>query len=351
MRERRERVNGPYRHRKKWRVVVISARSESERCVESFETETAAQAFIEKVRKQIAGRSVSAAVQEYELHRAEQVRAGEIKQVTADREAFHLKRILQLGVHGDRELRLLTPSYAVKMYEESRARGSVDTQRNGLTIARMAANWWVAQGWIAANPFTGIKGRGKRKHGKPQLRIDEARTLRDKCVVLAAIEDGAIVTLAYLLLGPRAGEMLNRRVRDLDNDGRLLWIEDTKTPAGNRTLEIPPELAGPLLRITHGRKPDDLIFEHAATRKRPADWAREQVWRLCKLAGVPRVTPHGLRGTHGSIAKAAGATSRLVADQLGHEHESITDLAYIDRRVADESQRRATLRVLNGGLS
>lgn len=35
-----------------------------------------------------------------------------------------------------------------------------------------------------------------------------------------------------LLLGLRAGEVISRVVRDLDDDGRLLWIPDAKTAKG-----------------------------------------------------------------------------------------------------------------------
>ena len=36
-------------------------------------------------------------------------------------------------------------------------------------------------------------------------------------------------------------------VRDLDDDGKLLWIPDSKTEAGRRTLQV-PELLRPMLK-------------------------------------------------------------------------------------------------------
>ena len=62
----------------------------------------------------------------------------------------------------------------------------------------------------------------------------------------------------------------------------------------------------------------------------PQDWAREQVWLLCKLAGVPPVTPQGLRGTLATMGRELGNTSQQVADLLGHASPAITDRAYID---------------------
>jgi len=49
------------------------------------------------------------------------------------------------------------------------------------------------------------------------------------------------------------------------------------------------------------------------------------VRRICKAAGVPTVSPHGLRGTHASLAMTRGATGDLVASALGHELFTTTE--------------------------
>jgi len=158
-----------------------------------------------------------------------------------------------------------------------------------------------------------------------------------------------VLALAYLLLGARAGEVVLRQVRDLDDGGRLLWIPDSKTEAGRRQLEVPDVLVPHLVQLTGRRLPAAPLFAHAATRKRAQDWAREQVTRICKLAGVPRVTPHGLRGTAATIAREAGATSQLVAATLGHASPAITEVVYNDSGRAQAALRRTALRVLEGG--
>jgi integrase len=43
-----------------------------------------------------------------------------------------------------------------------------------------------------------------------------------------------------LLMGLRANEVTNRKCRDVDDDGRVLWIDRAKTRKGARTLEIRP---------------------------------------------------------------------------------------------------------------
>jgi hypothetical protein len=83
----------------------------------------------------------------------------------------------------------------------------------------------------------------------------------------------------------------------------------TSTPSSTRLRAgcNPDQLAPHLARVAKGRLPRAPLFEPAATRPRPQDWAREQVWRLCKLAGVPPVTPQGLRGTLATPTHWGGA--------------------------------------------
>ena len=52
-----------------------------------------------------------------------------------------------------------------------------------------------------------------------------------------------------LLMGMRASEIVERTIRNLDDDGRLLWITDAKTQAGIRRLQVPPQLQGHLQRL------------------------------------------------------------------------------------------------------
>ena len=94
--------------------------------------------------------------------------------------------------------------------------------------------------WLARNPLDEVVGVGKRRHGKAQLRIDEARRWQAKALELADQgEAGAVAAMMSLVMGMRASEIVSRVVRDLDDDGRLLWIPETKTEAGKRTLPVP----------------------------------------------------------------------------------------------------------------
>jgi integrase len=169
-----------------------------------------------------------------------------------------------------------------------------------------------------------VQGLGRRRLGKPQLTTDEARRFLAKALELAADDEGAIAAAMALLMGMRAGEIVERTVRNLDDDGRLLWITDAKTQAGVRRLEVPPQLQEHLLRLARGKRPADRLFGRATHRH----WVLRAVHRICKAAGVPRVPSHGLRGTHATLAVSAGATSHVVAAALGHESFATTARHY-----------------------
>ena len=165
---------------------------------------------------------------------------------------------------------------------------SVDYHRNALSEAKTFLRWCGKKKWLATNPLEDVEGIGRRNHGKEQLRIDEAR----KWIVTAVKkaeegEEGAVAAMMTLLLGNRCSEVVSRVVRDLDDEGRLLWIPDAKTPKGKRTLRVPEMLRPYLLELAEGKKPGDLLFGH-----HDRGWPRLWVKRICKEAGVMVVTAH-----------------------------------------------------------
>ena len=137
----------------------------------------------------------------------------------------------------------LTPRACEGYYEELRTRNtrtkkvfSVDSHRTILAAAKTFLRWCSAKPrrWISRSPVEEVQGVGKRKHGKPQLRIDEARRWVGKATELAGRgESGAVAALVSLLMGMRAYEIVTRVVRDLDDGGRLLWIPDRRPRRGS----------------------------------------------------------------------------------------------------------------------
>jgi integrase len=259
----------------------------------------------------------------------------------------HLEALLQLDRHGAKPTRWLTPARAAAAYEAVRQGRAVDTHRNALAAGRSFGRWCAKLGWLPADPFAGVEPVGRRKRGKPQLHLTEATKLIDVCVAERSRESAAV--MLALLLGLRASEVAHRQIRDLDDGGRLLWVPKGKTAAARRHLEV-PDVVRPLLLELAGDRPGAAWLFGTADLTRPTrHWVYYHVKRLCRVAKVPAVCAHGLRGTHTSLAVAAGATSQVVAAALGHTSTAITESAYLDAQTRARAVQHAALRVLNGG--
>jgi integrase len=357
MRQSGQKVHGPYRHGNQWRLIVRSADGSQEAV--AYATELAARAQKARLLKEIAGRTVSDAVQEFVVEKRESgLRSGTVKV-----DEFRLRSFFQL----DREIDGRTMPYAEsggriedlqprtceRLYRDLVKSCAVDTHRNSLAVAKTFGAWCVKQGWIATNPLADIAGIGQRNRGKKQLRIDEARRLVDVCIRRANEGDEAAVgLLTAFLLGLRASEVTDRVARDLDDNGRLLWIDFGKTRRSRRTLEVPAILRPYLLALAKGRSPDAQLISRTISprtgKKRDRFWLGRHVVRLCGEAGVPVVCTQSLRGLHASVATEAGATSHVVASALGHSSPAVTHAHYIDGATA---RRVRTRRVVGAVVS
>src|SRR5690348_16626058 len=135
MRERRERVHGPYRRTNKWRVIIVGTGSEGDRGTHSFETESEAHEFIAITQRRIDAaaaevRTMTAAVDAFIAEQDRRIGEGEIGAPAVERYEYHLRKTLKLATEGHLDLRRLTPAYGKRLYDQRT--GAVDTHRNGL---------------------------------------------------------------------------------------------------------------------------------------------------------------------------------------------------------------------------
>jgi integrase len=325
----------------------------------SFTSEEAANEYARGVRDIIAkarnqGRTVATAIAAYEeLLREKGLRASTLAETPRRLKLF-------FGVddeHDGGHLSDLSEHTCEKLYTELRGatykRGdeertySVDTHRNILAECKTFLKWCVGRRWLPGNPLAHVEGVGKRHHGKEQLTIDEARKWDRVALGLAKKGDaGAIAAMLTMRLGLRAGEIVERQVRDLDDEGRLLRVTSAKTDAGVRVVEVSEDLRGMLVKLAKGRGSDELLFgEHWR------DWIRKAVARICEVAGVSTVSAHAMRGLHATLAMQAGATSHLVAQALGHESASTTETSYAKKDAIEAARKARGMKVLKGGGS
>lgn len=336
-----DRVLGPYPDGDGWRVVVV--RGGGGRTSRRFPTEEEARRVATSGRRQLEAElglalTVGAALDRYELaRRAKGNRPGSI--------ATTLHRLRAFLGDQAAELRTLTPARLRALYDARAKVVTVDTHRNELAEAKTFFRWTVEQRLLARNPAEAIAGVGRRRRGKEQLRVDEARRWLEVALEQARTKPGAVGALMAMLMGLRASEIVDRVVRDLDDDGRLLWIPEAKTEAGRRRLVVPELLRPHLQRLATGRGPGEPLLGAAHERSWVAAWTA----RLCRAAGVPEITAHGLRGTHATLAESAGATGDLVAAALGHESAATTHGHYTRPEAVGQATQTRTLTVLSGG--
>jgi integrase len=358
-RRKGERVLGPYSQRGKWRIIVV--RAGGEKVTEYYDTEAEAQQVVRslfRAMKRAVDRTVEEAMKEYEVYlrddkqnkpRSIEDTRWRLRQyfVELDAEGKVLRNPADIMLSG------ISAERGVAFYDALRRRRSertkrplsVDSHRNILAEAKTFLRWCVGKKWLSRNPLEEVRGIGKRHKGKEQLRIDEARRWLAKALELADDgEGGAIAAMMALVMGMRASEIVTRIVRDIDDEGRLLVIPASKTEAGKRQLQI-PELVQPLVKgLAEGKGPRDLLFGY-----HDRDWVRDWVQRICKMAGVPMVTAHGMRGLHGTLATERGITGQVVALALGHESVKTTFGNYVQAEAVATAQQRRALTVLQGG--
>src|SRR5580765_157440 len=198
-----ERVLGPYPIGKQWRVVMVGAGGE--RDSRFYPTKEKAEEVIRAVRKEFArqGRkTMQEALDAYEeyLSTDKQNKAVSVANTIYRLETFFSDKDMMLGD--------LTPRACEGYYEELRKRNtrtkkvfSVDSHRTILAAAKTFLRWCCAKPrrWVSRSPVEEVQGVGKRKHGKPQLRIDEARRWVAKATEMAGQgESGAVAALVSL---------------------------------------------------------------------------------------------------------------------------------------------------------
>ena len=335
---RREQCYGPYRHGDRWRCHLVG--SDGSRGYRSFATRAAADAYAEAARSETGGQTVKKAVVAF----LAKMKLRELKPASIESAEDRLEMLLCVNTNGGRPVRWLRDR-GPELYEQAQVGRAPDTHRNALAIGKAFGRFCVKNRWLVSSPFEDVEPAGRRRRGKPQLGVDEARKLTEVCLS-AGIEPEPIAVLATLLLGPRASEVIDRDVRDLDDGGRLLWIRASKTEAGKRAVEVPEMLRPLLLGLAKDRIAAAPLFWTTNGARPSRHWVRDQCIRFCRLAGVPEITAHGMRGTHSSLARRGGATAELVAAQLGHASVGVTNAAYITRQASSAADVGAVVAAL-----
>jgi integrase len=326
------KVLGPYRNGDKWRLLVFDPHRQA-KVFDDYETAVRVR---DRLLVEIDGRAsqtIRDAVADFLAHKRKRGCTERSIRTVRDKLAW-----LPL----DNTLTSITPQKAERLYLEHTEQVAVATHHASLRFTKALFKWCIKQKHLLRNPFVDVQPIGKANRGKLLLRLDEAKRLSDFLVVQATQGDyRALALLVQVLLGLRSGEVLNLRKRDLDCGGRRVVIEGTKNDNAKRTVELKdaPMAMELLARRVATLAPDALIFAPADQACRASTTVlHKALRRFCKLACVPVVCPHSLRGLNATLAVEAGATCALVARALGHGSDAVTRRHYIAPSALDSAR-------------
>jgi integrase len=214
----------------------------------------------------------------------------------------------------------------------------------------------VASGLIAANPAANMRRNASVKARGRGMRIWSWEQVRTFLEVSDQDRYAALWRL-YVSTGCRRGEALGVFWSDVDLQNATVRLqrgladrgpalEETKTPAARRTVDLDDQTVGALERWRF-RQIEDRLARGASWPKTVALASGEQVehelvftrptgcWippskvgqafhRLRQRAGLPHIRLHDLRHTHATLLLAGGMNAKVVAERLGHNSVSIT---------------------------
>jgi integrase len=328
------RVLGPYAEKDRWRIIILE---KGARRSEYLATLPEARKRISQLKKQQGKAEAFTVGMMLDAYSMEREVSGKALPLTSQMQAARIRGFLASIL--DVRVSSVTPNIAVRLYADLikspiRKDGkvlSVASHRVYLSFAKGLFNWAVKKGIIGGSPFAAVTPVGKPSAGKTQLRIEEARRF-----VQVALKDYetrrkpmALAAVMALTMGLRASEILKRKIRDLDDDCGILWIDHGKTRNAKRHLLI-PEFVRPYLRkLIESQSQDSFVFlsERSGMPFRHTSlWAT--VHRLCSLAGTAAVCTHSLRGLYATLAVESGALSETVASSLGHGSFAMTERHY-----------------------
>ena len=295
-------------------------------------------------------------------------RVGELKPSVSTRYAIDLE-VHILPAIGDHFLDALEPTDVGAFLGAAtvKAKGakngqplSANSKRNILRLLRLIAAAAIAAGHTARDFTAGLKAPTAEGYTDENPNLLTADQL---ALLLAAVPRRwlpMVVLKAYT--GLRWGELSGLHWEDLDVERGMIRIRRSnwrglevapKTKSSKRPVPLPARF----LELADDPKPRGLIFavtNHGPGVKRAGEAHRgnpliKVLKRACAAAGVPRITPHGLRRTFNDLGRQVA--DRLIMKAIvGHttdamnehySHVRVEEMAAAQRAVIERVERAA----------
>ena len=165
------------------------------------------------------------------------------------------------------------------------------------------------------------------------LEQDEAvRKLREHR--MHVIDRQLFVTVACLS-GAELSALMRLEWTDIDFRTGRIRIPGTKNATRDRTIDLDPQLATALRRVSPERRIGLVLrpWANACTDLRAA----------CKRAGIDKVTPHTFRHTFGSWLVQAGVDTFVIGKLMGHRDSKMVERYYGHLAPKNKSEAMARL--------
>lgn len=183
-----------------------------------------------------------------------------------------------------------------------------------------------------------IKGVQQRKHKTKFLNQHETQALLN----ILVLDEGVNWDYFILLIaktGLRFAEALALTPKDFDFAHQYLNVSKTwdykstapefaptKNKSSVRKVQLDWQTVIQFSQLTKGLPEDKPIFVNTKVYN---DTVNHYLERLCKKAGIPVISVHGLRHTHASLLLYAGVSIASVARRLGHSNMTTTQQTYL----------------------
>jgi integrase len=331
----------------------------------TFDTKRAATELAKSVAAGRAG-SADETVEAFVVDVWLRSKEGRVEQSTLDQYRWAVERHI-VPLIGAVRLRDLAPEILDDWIVDLNGAPEGEKPRLGATSTRlvrkvlsMALEEAVQRGRLGRNPVALTQPpRAKRATTRKSWTVEEAKTF------LAANRKHRLYALFHLGLvtGLRRGELLGLRWTDLDLEHGTVEVaqqlavvrgrpvmKDLKTESSDRILAIGQRAVEVLEEHRTRQAAEHVVLGLDASDVELVFTSEVGGWidpnnlgrimeRLAKDAGVPRLTPKGLRHTAQSIGRVVVGDDKIMQERLGHSDIGITLNTYT--HTVSEQHRRA----------
>ncbi len=214
---------------------------------------------------------------------------------------------------------------------------------NMLGAVRSMFAWACERRLVAVNPAVGIARIHRNQGGARPWTVDDLQTYRARH---SAGTDAHLALTLFMFTAARVSDAVRLgRANESRIDG-MTWLSWTPAKKGASPVSIP--MLPPLMAATRAAKVvgDTYLLSTLGKPWASTDSFRNCFKRWCVEAGLPDLSPHGVRKAAGHLLAQAGATQHQIMTIHGHA-QAVTSEVYT-KGVQRQRLARDAMALLSG---